>query len=133
MFFIVLECIILIFAGSVTTLETSTKAYISFPDYLIILYAVDVTWLVSIQIMSWLGKQSSMQFFRPMIRGDDDMAPFEWAAVNMILAGFTLPLGLLGHPAKISDCTLYVLVAANAVIFLWDVVKIGHGIRDRAA
>jgi hypothetical protein len=132
MFFIVLECIILIFAGSVTTLETSAKAHISFTDYLIILYAVDVTWLVSIQIMDWLGKQSPTRFFRPMIR-HDDMAPFEWAIVNIILAGLTLVLGQLGHPVKISSCTLYVLVGANLGIFLWDVVKIAYGIRDRAA
>jgi hypothetical protein len=132
MFFVVLECIILIFAGSVTTLTTSAAAYISFTDYLIILYGVDVTWLVSIQVMSWLGNQNRTRCFRSMVRGDD-MAPFQWAVVNIMLAATTVGFGLLGHTSRIPDWKLYVLLGANVVVFLWDVVKIAYGIRERQA
>jgi hypothetical protein len=132
MCFVVLECVILIFAGSVTTLKTSATAHISFTDYLLILYGVDVTWLGSIQVMSWLGKKNRIRFFHSMER-HGDMAPFEWAVVNIILAVATVGLGLLGHPSHIPIWKLYVLVGANFVIFLWDVVKIAYGIREREA
>jgi hypothetical protein len=130
MSFVVAECIVLIFAGAVTTIDASTAAHVSFTDYLIVLYTIDVVWLVSIQILSYVGNSRYPLIFRPMVR-KDDMAPFQWAVVNIVLGIAIWALGLLGHPTHVPCWKLYVLLGANAAVFLYDVVQIAYGIRDR--
>jgi hypothetical protein len=60
-----------------------------------------------------------------------DMAPFEWAIVNVILALSMWGLDVIGHPAHIPDWKLYLLVGINVVVFLYDVVTIAYGIRGK--
>lgn len=128
LFFIIAECVVLIFAGAVTTLEASAGAYISFTVYLLILYGLDVLWLASIQLLSRAGKRWPGAF-GSMVR-ERDMAPFEWAVVNIALGALMWGLDVIGHPDHIPDSTLYVLVGANVIFFVIDVVKIAYGIRE---
>jgi cytosine deaminase len=132
LFFIVLQCVVLIFAGAVTTIHASAVAEISFTDYLLILYGLDVFWLSSIRFLDWLGRRWP-RTFGSMVRRRD-MAPFEWAVVNVILGLMIWGLGLAGHhPSSISDGTLWILLIANGAAFLDDVVRIAYGIREPEA
>ena len=132
LFFIVMQCVVLIFAGAVTTIDSSAAAEISFTDYLLILYGLDVVWLVSIRVLDALGKRWPRPF-GSMVR-KRDMAPFEWAEVNIVLALVMWGLDLIGsHPAAIPDWKLWVLLGVNALAFLDDVVKIAYGIREPEA
>jgi creatinine deaminase len=128
LFFILAEGVILIFAGNVTTIDASAKAHVSFTDYLLVLYVVDVIWLGSIRLLSQAGEHWP-RTFGSMVRGKD-MAPFEWALVNVALIMLMGWLDVIGHPDRISDATLYVLVVANALAFGWDVLAIAYGIRE---
>lgn len=128
--FVILECVVLIFAGAVTTLHSSSLAHVSFTDFLVVLYCIDVTWLVSIQILSAIGKSRNPLFFRSMVR-KDDMAPFQWAIVNVLLIATMFGLGVVGHPSHVPDWKLYTLIGANLLVFLYDVVMIAYGIRQR--
>ncbi len=130
LFFIVMQCVVLIFAGAVTTIQSSAVAEISFTDYLLILYALDVVWLLSIRLLHVLGKRWPRSLFRSMVR-TRDMAPLEWAEVNVFLGLVIWGLDLVGHhPYPIPDWKLWVLLALNAAAFLDDVVKIAYGIRE---
>lgn len=129
--FVIAECVILIFAGAVTTLHASFIAHVSFTDYLLMLYVVDVIWLVSMQGLSAIGKPGRWPGILGSMVRKADMAPFEWAIVNVILALTMWGLDLVGHPAHVPDWKLYLLVGVNAVVFLYDVVTIAYGIRGR--
>ena len=50
--FIVLECVILIFLGSVASLEENAASRVSFFDLLALLLTVDVVWVLSMGILS---------------------------------------------------------------------------------
>jgi cytosine/creatinine deaminase len=127
-FIIIAEGVILIFAGAVTTIDASAEAHVSFTDYLLILYVVDVIWLGSMRLLSKAGGLWPRPF-GPMVRGRDE-APFEWAWVNIGLIMLMGWLGVIGHPDHISDLTLCILVGANVIAFAWDVVAIAYGIRE---
>jgi hypothetical protein len=103
---------------------------VSFTDYLIVLYALDVIWLGSMQLLSAIGESRRPWIFQSMVR-KDDMAPFQWALVNIVL-GVTMwgLLELIGHPAHIPDWKLYVLLMANVFVFFYDLIVIAYGIRD---
>ena len=132
LFFIVLQGVVLIFAGAVTTIDRSAAAEISFTDYLLILYGLDVFWLTSIRLLDWLGRRWP-RTFGSMVRRRD-MAPFEWAVVNVILGLMIWGLDLAGHhPSPIPDGTLWILLIANGAAFLDDVVRIAYGIREPEA
>lgn len=127
-FFIIAEAVILIFAGAVTTIDASAEAHVSFTDYLLVLYVVDVIWLGSMRLLSKTGERWP-RALGSMVRGKDK-APFEWAWVNIILI---VPTGLLyvtGHQDRIPDWMLYGLVGANVIAFAWDVMAIAYGIRE---
>jgi hypothetical protein len=129
--FVIAECVILIFAGAVTTLHSSAVAHVSFTDYLVLLYIVDVVWLVSMQFLSAVGKPGRWPGILGSMVRRADMAPFEWAIVNVILALSMWGLDVIGHPAHIPDWKLYLLVGINVVVFLYDVVTIAYGIRGK--
>lgn len=129
--FVIAECVVLIFAGAVTTLHSSSVAHVSFTDYLLVLYILDVTWLVSMQILSAVGKLGGWPGVLSSMVRRADMAPFEWAVVNVILALSMWGLDLIGHPTDIPDWKLYVLVGINIAVFLYDVGTIAYGIRER--
>jgi creatinine deaminase len=129
LFFIVTQCVVLIFAGRVTTIAASAGAEISFTDYLVILYGLDVVWLSSMRVLDTLGKRWP-RTFGSMVR-KKDMAPFEWARVNIFLGLVIWGLDLIGsHPSPIPDLKLWVLLVLNAFVFLHDVVRIAYGIRE---
>lgn len=132
--FIVLQCVVLIFAGAVTTIDSSSAAEVTFTDYLAILYALDVIWLLSMQALDRLGRRwPRSRLFGPMVRRDD-MAPLQWAEVNIVLALMIGAMGLIGgHPDAIPDWKLWVLLAINAYAFGKDVVVIAYGIREPEA
>jgi|GEM_PF-234535 len=132
LFFIVMQCVVLIFAGAVTTIESSALAEISFTEYLLILYGLDVLWLTSIRFLDALGRRWPRAFGSMVRKGD--MAPFEWAEVNIALGLLMWGLDLIGnHPSPIPDWKLWVLLVANGIFFLDDVVKIAYGIREPEA
>jgi creatinine deaminase len=133
LFFIVLQGVVLIFAGGVTTIESSAQAEVSFTDYLVILYALDVIWLSSMRVMDALGRRWPRSMFGPMVR-KGDLAPLEWAIVSLFLGMLLWGLDLVGnHPAAIPDWKLWLLLGVNALVFLHDVVQIAYGIRDPGA
>ncbi len=129
LFFIVMQCVVLIFAGAVATVNASAGSTISFTDYLLVLYGLDVLWLVSMRVLHWLG-QAWPRFFGPMVR-DRDLAPLEWAIVNVILGLVIWGVDLAGtHSADIDAWKLWLLVGVNAAVFLDDLVDIAYGIRE---
>jgi cytosine/creatinine deaminase len=132
LFCIVLQCVVLIFAGAVTTIHSSAVADVSFTDYLLVLYGLDVFWLTSIRVLDWLGRRWPRSF-GSMVR-KKDKAPFEWAVVNVILGLTIWGLGLVGHhSSSIPDRTLWILLIVNAAATVYDVVRIAYGIREPEA
>jgi hypothetical protein len=127
--FIILECIVLIFAGAVTSLAASEKALVSFTDYLVVLYVIDVIWILSSRLMHRIGSSRRLPGFGMMVRGSD-LVPLEWALVNGVLAAATWALAVVGHPASTPDWKLWVLLLVNFVVFFYDLIKIAYGIRD---
>jgi hypothetical protein len=127
--FIILECIVLIFAGAVTSLDASAKALVSFTDYLVVLYVIDVVWILSSRLMHRIGLWGRLPGFKSMVRGTD-LVPLEWAVVNGVLAVVTWRLAVIGHPAGIPNWKLWVLLLVNFAVFFYDLIKIAYGIRD---
>jgi hypothetical protein len=131
--FIVMQCIVLIFAGAVTTIYASATAGVTFVDYLLVLYALDVIWIVSVRTFHAFGTMSrSPTMFRLMVR-KDDMPPVWWAVINIAL-GFTMwRFGLVARHPHITNYQLEAVLAANALAFVADVFLIRYGMRDHHA
>jgi hypothetical protein len=128
--FIIIECLVLIFAGAVTS--TYADANVSFVDYLLVLYGIDILWLASFPLLHGLGQPNRIpQLFSRMVRGEDMSRRYlGWVLINAILAVLMLGLGLTSNPFKASDLTLSLIVIANIVAFCVDVFL---SVRDRAA
>jgi hypothetical protein len=127
---VALQWLVLIFAGSVTSLYASHKAAISFPDYLVLLYAIDIAWILVSHLLDWLAPATRLSWLKAMKRGSD-LPPWEWAVVNFLLGVLTWLLAI-GHPASIPDGSLWVLVAANLAAFFYDVTGAAGEIRNQA-
>jgi cytosine deaminase len=131
MSFIVSQCIVLIFAGAVTTIYASAESEVSFVDYLLVLYGLDVIWIVSVHASHKIGNAGHFRgLFRHMVR-DGEMPPIGWAIMNVILGLLMWKLGLVKGHALPSDLVLSTVVAANVVAFVGDVFLIAYGMRDR--
>lgn len=129
--FIVAQCVVLIFAGALTTIYVSAPAEVSFIDYLLILYGLDVVWIVSVHATHRVG--SSERFgglFRRMVR-DGEMPPVGWAVMNILLGLLLWFLGLAKGHALPAEWKLWVVVGANALAFVADVFFIKYGLSDR--
>jgi cytosine deaminase len=132
MSFIVAQCIVLIFAGALTTVYVSASAEVSFVDYLLILYSLDVVWIVSVHVTHRVGSSTRFRgLFRRMVR-DGEMPPIGWAIMNVGLGALMWRLGLITGKSKSVPCDwkLYTIVGANAVAFVGDVFFLGYGMRD---
>jgi hypothetical protein len=130
--FIVTQCIVLIFAGAVTTVYASENADVTFVDYLLVLYALDVLWIASVRSFHALGSlRRSPAMFKLMIRGDD-MPPIWWALLNIVLGLTMWRFGLVARHPHITNYQLEAVLAANALAFVVDVFLIRYGMRDRS-
>jgi cytosine/creatinine deaminase len=129
--FIVLQCIVLIFAGAVTTIYASASSKVTFVEYLLILYALDVFWIASVHVTHRVG--SSDRFgglLRRMVR-DGEMPPVGWAVMNIGLGLMMWRLGLVTNHSLPSEWKLYTVVGANGAAFAADVFFIKYGLRER--
>lgn len=103
--FITLQSIILIFIAGLTSVKSSNEAYVSFSTLLIILYIVDILWILS-------------QF---LFRGSwkRDPVPWPWAALNSgIIVAMLLVRWIFG--SAYTGTTLSFIVAINGLGFLLD-------------
>jgi hypothetical protein len=127
---IVAECVILIFAGTVTTLQASSAARVSLIDYLVVLYAVDATWIFAMLALDSLGKSPEHRHrFSSWVR-KNDKAPVSWAFINLLLLGFVFALGLAFTRSPPAEWKVALVVAVNIVVFFVDVVTINYGMRQ---
>jgi hypothetical protein len=117
--FVVAQWSVLIFAGAVTSLQASDEAVVSFTDYLIVLYAIDIVWVFASHLLHWLG----------LMERESDLPRWEWAVVNLLLCALTLWLAI-GHPASIPGWGLWVLLFANLIVFFYDIFGAVLDIRE---
>ena len=129
--FIVAQCIVLIFAGAVTTVYASDMARVTFVDYLLVLYALDVIWIASVRVGHALGSRDrAPEIVKLFIRGDD-MPPVWWALLNILLGLTMWRFGLVARHPHITNYQLEAVLAANVLAFVADVFLIRYGMRDR--
>jgi hypothetical protein len=128
--FIISECVVLIFAGTVTAAHVI--APVSFVEYLLVLYALDILWLSSFPLFHVLGQPTRLpKLFGRMVRKDDmSLLLLGWVVINVSLAAFMWALGLIPHDIGASNLTLWTIVAANIIAFCVDVFL---SVRNRAA
>ncbi len=126
--FIIAECLILIFAGTVTSIYIDT--HVSFVDYLLVLYAVDIIWLSSFPLFHALGQPHRFPklFGRMVRRKHISFLELGWIFINATLAFILWVLGLIWHQHSASNRTLVGLLVANIVAFCFDVFL---SVRDR--
>ncbi len=110
--FIIAECILLVFAGGVSSLSESQRAFFSFPVLLGALLVMDIVWIAS---------QIGLHKWRPGWRRA--RIPREWAGLNaaivlLIIVLSRFPGGFHSKPAVMG------LAAIAVTAFVLDVVKL---------
>ena len=125
---IVLEFMILIFLGHLVSLEESQHVSIGFFGLLIVLMAVDVSWICAMGIMSCLGNKYKTHPLWGLWRRTTK-TPWGWAMLNA-----SLGVALIWYvtATKISSAALLVLVGINVVVFFVDVVILNYYMGRRA-
>lgn len=121
--FIVLECVTLIFLGSVASLGESAASRVSFFDFLALLLIADLVWISSMGLLDWQSRrQADSRFWRLWRRGQ---VPYGWAALNGILLLAVWALGFMSDLTP-SAGKLWVLVGLTVVAFVIDVFVLNY-------
>jgi hypothetical protein len=111
---IVLECTILIFLGGNSAAEENRIARLDFVQLLILLYVVDILWIIS----QWFMGRVANSWHREFI-------PWGWCILNTaLLAGITL-LNVWAH-GTYSNWGYALLLAMNIAAFVVDVVLMDY-------
>lgn len=112
--FIILQTVVLIFLGGVSSVEVSRNVQIGFSEFLIVLYALDVLWIIS----QWMLGKILHNWQREFI-------PWAWAILNTVLiVGMVLVRIITG--SAYSDAEILWLGALNGVGFIVDVMLVDY-------
>ena len=115
---IVIESIILILLSNVCLVEKNLGVYLGFKELLIILFAIDIFWVLTQNIMIWRGRKKEKTWKTISV-------PWGWAILN-----FTLCLLLLFGEFLLGDIYsvvgLYFLLVINLIAFVVDVILIDY-------
>lgn len=124
MSFIVLECVILIFLGAVTSLEKNADARLGFFDLLVVLFSVDVTWITSMGVLNWLGNRpAAPDWFAGLWKRK--VVPWGWAALNGAQLVVLLSDDYTANH-RFSTGKLWLLVAMSCLAFVVDVFALNY-------
>lgn len=111
---IIIQCVVLIFIGGVSSVTESLNSPIGFVGLLVILYALDVTWILS----QWvIGKA---------IKSCDrcENIPWAWFILNTILIALILALNFFFLDDWYSTRGIIILFALNLIAFVVDVILV---------
>ncbi len=128
MSFIVLECIVLIFLGDVTSLEESKTAHLGFFDLLAILFVIDIAWILSMGALNFLSERRPAGRISSLWKRE--IVPWGWAILNtgqlalLLLDGYTTR-------GSISAGKLWLLVGVNLFAFAVDVFALNYYLKIR--
>lgn len=139
--FIVAECVVLIFLGDVTSLQRSSEYSLNFFYLLLGLYSLDVAWLLSVAGLHALAERSANLIRDPGNRVQNVLKDFMrekqqfyrgWFWMN---AGLAIGLWLFGflkdNSAALQTWKLWVLIAANVAVFVYDVYVLNYTMLER--
>ena len=112
---IICQCIILFLLGGLTSAEGNRSVPITFLDLLILLYVIDVLWIVS----QWALKKVFRSWNREFI-------PWAWAILNSVLIGLFFLLDFVFADVISSRIGLISLLLLSVLGFVVDVVLIDY-------
>ena len=112
--FISLEMTVMIFLGSVSSPEASKAARIPFSHFLIVLYSIDVAWIVLQWILAKIWKSWERPFF-----------PWAWGLSNFVLILLVLSIPPIFGSVDTSS-GLIAFLAINSAAFLMDVFLVDY-------
>jgi hypothetical protein len=112
---VVLQCTVLIFLGGNASIEQNEKARIDFIALLIILYCIDIVWIMS----QWaLGKvKESLQ---------RKFVPWAWCILNTALTASITIIRLLAGDNPYSDIAMVLFLICNLIAFVVDVILVDY-------
>ncbi len=119
---IVAEFVILIFLGHLASLTESKHPPISFYDLFIVLMAVDVLWIFSMGVMSWL----TTKYHRHMLWGLWARREVPWGWLFLNAAMLVLTSIWYAPGSHYSAKALLIFVGINIIAFVVDVVILNY-------
>jgi hypothetical protein len=120
---IVVESIILVFLATTCSETAAREARVGFVGILLILYAVDVLWVLSI----W-ARQVLLQWFRLSVKGNK--IPWWWAGQNLLLILLIWPVGYLAGDFYSLEMLMWLTLTHVGAfvhsVILYDFCKLLH-------
>jgi len=111
---IIIQSVVLTFLGGVSSVEVNRQTSVDFIQLLIILYVIDVAWIIS----QWILGKILPKWRRAFI-------PWAWAILNSILVICIVALGFFVDD-KYSTFSIIILFVLNFIGFIVDVVLVDY-------
>jgi len=111
---IIIQSVVLTFLGGVSSVEINRQTSVDFIQLLIILYVIDVAWIIS----QWILGKILPKWRRAFI-------PWAWAILNSILVICMVALGFFVDD-KYSTFGIIILFVLNFIGFIVDVVLVDY-------
>lgn len=111
---IISQCVVLIFLGSLVSVDINQKTSITFIDFMVVLYMIDITWIIS----QWALGKVLKTWKRAVI-------PWAWAILNATLVLLTVILNLVIKDIFTVQGLGWLLIL-NLVAFVVDVVLVDY-------
>jgi len=111
---IIIQSVVLTFLGGVSSVEVNSQTSVDFIQLLIILYVIDVAWIIS----QWILGKILPKWRRAFI-------PWAWAILNSILVICMVALGFFVDD-KYSTFGIIILFVLNFIGFIVDVVLVDY-------
>lgn len=111
---IIIQSVVLTFLGGVSSVEVNRQTSMDFIQLLIILYVIDVAWIIS----QWILGKILPKWRRAFI-------PWAWAILNSILVICIVALGFFVDD-KYSTFSIIILFVLNFIGFIVDVVLVDY-------
>jgi hypothetical protein len=111
---IIIQSVVLTFLGGVSSVEVNRQTSVDFIQLLIILYVIDVAWIIS----QWILGKILPKWRRAFI-------PWAWAILNSILVICIVALGFFVDD-KYSTFGIIILFVLNFIGFIVDVVLVDY-------
>jgi|GEM_PF-2252914 len=111
---IIIQSVVLTFLGGVSSVEVNRQTSVDFIQLLIILYVIDVAWIIS----QWILGKILPKWRRVFI-------PWAWAILNSILVICIVALGFFVDD-KYSTFGIIILFVLNLIGFIVDVVLVDY-------
>ena len=113
---IISECVFLVFLAGLTSIAANRQGPIRFLDFLILLYIIDVLWVIS----QWAVGKLFISWKRQFI-------PWAWAILNSILICFLWILDqIFGNGIYNNLIGLVCLLTLNIIGFIVDVIMVDY-------